>query len=73
MLGSQKPSHKEEYDTLIIGAGVSGLYSGYRLLEHDGNQKIGIYDMGDRIAGRLWSVTFQGSSTPMELGGMRYI
>ena len=29
--------------------------------------------MLDRIAGRLWSVKFQGASEIMELGGMRYI
>lgn len=29
--------------------------------------------MLDRIAGRLWTVKFEGASTIMELGGMRYI
>ena len=29
--------------------------------------------MNDRIAGRLWTIRFKGTSTPMELGGMRYI
>ena len=63
------------YDTVIVGAGCSGLYSAYRLLNNPttANQKIGMFDMLDRIAGRLWSIKFEGSNTPMELGGMRYI
>ena len=61
-----------EFDTVIVGAGASGLYSAYRL-NYEANLKIGIFDMLDRISGRLWSVKFQGASEVMELGGMRYI
>ena len=61
-----------DYDTVIVGAGASGLYSAYRL-NNETDQKIGIFDMLDRISGRLWSVKFQGAAEIMELGGMRYI
>ena len=64
-----------KFDTIVVGAGVSGLYSTMRILsnEETKNHKIAVFDMLDRIAGRLWTVRFEGSSTPMELGGMRYI
>lgn len=29
--------------------------------------------MSERIGGRLWSTRFEGATTPMEMGGMRYI
>lgn len=58
-----------------MGAGVSGLYSAYRLNTAGANKdkSIAIFDMLDRIAGRLWSIRFKDTTEPMELGGMRYI
>ena len=69
------PPIREEYDIVTVGAGVSGLFATYRILndETTKNAKIGLFEMQDRIGGRLWSVKFKGSQTPMELGGMRYI
>ena len=64
-----------KFDTIVVGAGVSGLYSTMRILQNEETKdhKIAVFDMLDRIGGRLWSVRFKGSNTPMELGGMRYI
>ena len=66
---------ENSYDTVIVGAGCSGLYSAYRLNSESATSslKIGIFDMLDRISGRLWTIKFEGASTVMELGGMRYI
>lgn len=71
---------------MVIGAGCSGLYTAYRLNEakkSDINKNIscnidkigtiGVFDLSDRISGRLFSFKFRDVATPMELGGMRYI
>jgi hypothetical protein len=68
-------------DTAIIGAGCSGLYSGYRILSDLfaagaiplGGAGTHIFDMGDRIAGRLESVVLPQMDIAGELGGMRYL
>jgi monoamine oxidase len=60
----------------IIGAGVSGLYSAYRLTDSseglDASQ-VQIFEMSHRIGGRLESVVLPGMEISGELGGMRYI
>ena len=64
-ISSQPVVSTEVYDTAIIGAGVSGLYSAYRLNQKYPNHKIGVFDMLDRIAGRLWSIKFKGAASAM--------
>ena len=62
-------------DVAIIGAGVAGVYSGWRLLR-DGSvkKKIAIFEGSDRVGGRLLSLTPPGMpATRCELGGMRYM
>jgi monomeric sarcosine oxidase len=66
-------------DVAIVGAGAAGLYSGYRLL-NGANSKgdkldldVAIFDMSDRIGGRLESVKLPGMNVVGELGGMRYM
>ncbi|WP_281987677.1 FAD-dependent oxidoreductase [Aquimarina aggregata] len=66
-------------DVAIVGAGASGLYSGYRLLngtDKNGNKlnlDVGIFDLSDRIGGRLESIKLPGMNVVGELGGMRYM
>ena len=66
-------------DTAIIGAGVSGLYSAYRLTTPNGDDPVAaasqvqIFDMCHRIGGRLESVRLPGMKIVGELGGMRYL
>ncbi len=64
-------------DVAIIGAGVSGLYAGWRLLSSA--QKKGgrvplvhIFEMSNRIGGRLESIGLPDMAIRAELGGCRY-
>ncbi|ALX50042.1 FAD-dependent oxidoreductase [Lentibacillus amyloliquefaciens] len=65
-------------DTAIIGAGVSGLYAGYRLLSGDFmNDKhrpdsVHIFEMDTRVGGRLESITLPDMNVTGEMGGMHY-
>ncbi len=64
-----------QVEVAVIGAGTSGLYTAYRLTEaqkYTGSQ-IQIFDMSDRIGGRLESVVMPGMNFYGELGGMRYL
>ncbi|MDI1255421.1 MAG: FAD-dependent oxidoreductase [Flavobacterium sp.] len=59
----------------IIGAGMSGLYTAFRLTadkKHKASQ-VQIFDMNDRLGGRLESVVMPGMNFWGELGGMRYL
>lgn len=66
-------------DVAIVGAGASGLYSGYRLLtgkDEKGktlNVDVGIFEMSDRVGGRVMSVKLPGMNVVGELGGMRWM
>jgi monoamine oxidase len=66
-------SKKDILDVAIVGAGVSGLYTAWRLLMDNPKLSIRIYELSERIGGRLLSV--QPPRMPhvfVELGGMRY-
>lgn len=66
----------EILDVAIVGGGVSGVYTGYRLLgdKRCEQRKITVYEMSHRIGGRLLSVRAPGvPSVVCELGGMRYL
>ncbi|MDN3670497.1 FAD-dependent oxidoreductase [Echinicola jeungdonensis] len=66
-------------DVAIVGAGASGLYSGYRLKngkDQNGNSldlDINIFEMSDRVGGRLESIKLPGMNVVGEIGGMRYM
>ncbi|OLY91824.1 Monoamine oxidase [Cnuella takakiae] len=71
-------------DVAIVGAGVSGLYSGWRLLSgyfketpdyRTSNPSVSIFDMSNRIGGRLFSIkNYPGLDGVVgELGGMRFM
>ncbi|MGB8339806.1 MAG: FAD-dependent oxidoreductase [Burkholderiales bacterium] len=81
-------SRSEAYDVAIVGGGVSGIYTGYRLLTGDINQspllkawagkntrlKVAVFEGSDRIGGRLLSARPLGMPhVTCEMGGMRYV
>jgi monoamine oxidase len=62
-------------DTLVVGAGMSGLYCTWRILENDPGADILIFERSDRTGGRLDSdlVHFgHGETVKEEEGGMRF-
>ncbi len=78
----------QSVDVAIIGAGASGIYSAWRLANASEEEvaqirkRIGgagplcitVYEMSDRIGGRLLSASPATMPTiPMEMGGMRYL
>lgn len=67
-----------ELDVAIVGGGVGGCYSGYRLCTgaYAGGGRppaVGLFELSDRVGGRLESVVLPGMTIAGELGGMRYM
>lgn len=61
-------------EVAIIGAGTSGLYTAFRLLEGGYRaDQVQIFDMSTKLGGRLDSVIMPGMDFWGELGGMRYL
>jgi lysine 2-monooxygenase len=68
----------ESCDIAIVGAGVAGLYTAWRLLrssEPEKRPKIVIFESATRIGGRLKtsSIEFLGKKIIVEEGGMRFL
>jgi monoamine oxidase len=64
----------QDLDVAIVGGGVSGLYSGWRLCTAaNPPASVGLFECSDRLGGRLESVVLPGMKISGELGGMRYM
>ena len=57
-----------EYDYIIIGAGISGLYTGYLIKKNNINSKILILESNDYIGGRMGIDTIDSSRIPTGAG-----
>src|SRR5580693_8168138 len=63
-----------DLDIAVVGGGVSGAYSAWRLQQSKTEAHIGLFEYSDRIGGRLYTATIAGlPHVKAELGGMRYI
>ena len=63
-------------DVAIVGAGMSGLYSAWRLLNDPSarTRRVTVFEASGRVGGRLLSLQPPGMpQTRCELGGMRYM
>ena len=71
-----QPDHEHQkplIDVAVIGAGVAGAYTAYRLKMSNHGLDVRLFEASDRIGGRLWSHRF--SNTPgqvAEMGGMYF-
>ncbi|MFL5346184.1 MAG: flavin monoamine oxidase family protein [Hyalangium sp.] len=64
----------QELDVAIVGAGISGVYAGWKLKQLHRNLKITVFEASDRVGGRLLSVVPPGIPNMVaELGGMRFL
>ena len=64
----------EHIDIAIVGAGVSGVYSAWRLQQANSKHKIVVFEQSERIGGRLLSVAPPDNPHMVaELGGMRIL
>lgn len=82
-------THLPDYDIAIVGGGISGIYTGWRLITanaksspllkkwaaaRNGKLKIAVFEGSHRIGGRLLSARPPGMPhTTCEIGGMRYV
>jgi len=65
---------QETIDIAIVGGGVSGVYSAWKLKQKHPNKKIVVFEGWDHIGGRLLSVTPPHIPDMVaELGGMRIL
>jgi hypothetical protein len=64
----------EEYDIIIIGAGMSGLYSAYNILKYNPQKKIIILEKNSKkyIGGRAGNYNFYGTSVVIGAGIGRF-
>jgi monoamine oxidase len=61
-------------DYAIVGGGISGVYSAWRLQDSNRDLAIEVFEMSDRVGGRLLTVIPPNlPGARVELGGMRYI
>jgi len=70
---AETDSDREQIDIAIVGGGVAGTYCAWRL--HGQNARTAVlFEMSDRIGGRLLSVNMPESPGVIgELGGMRFL
>jgi monoamine oxidase len=65
---------KKKIDIAIVGGGVSGIYSAWRLKTQYPDKKIVLFEFSDHIGGRLLSISPPDIDNMVaELGGMRII
>ena len=58
-------------DVAVIGAGIAGAYSAWRLRNQ--GKKVTVYEYSDRIGGRCHTVKFPGiPDVNLEMGAMRF-
>jgi lysine 2-monooxygenase len=63
-----------DLEIAVVGGGVAGVYSAWRLQQVKTEARMGLFEYSDRIGGRLYTVTLPGlPHVKAELGGMRYI
>ncbi|MBN8568410.1 MAG: NAD(P)-binding protein [Ignavibacteria bacterium] len=68
---SKEKKEPEKIDIAIIGGGIAGLYSSYRLLEETKNCKLKLFEKSANLGGRILTEHLDEMPMPLELGPMR--
>jgi monoamine oxidase len=63
---------RKAVDTAIVGGGVSGLYSAWRLSQSGVPASLNVYEASERLGGRLDTVEVPALSCKVEMGAMRF-
>lgn len=67
----------QHYDVVIVGAGIGGMYTAWKMQGCDGSKpmgkKLAIYERTLHTGGRLHTAKVAGVAHPMDVGGMRYL
>ena len=58
----------EKYDTIIIGAGIAGLYAAYKIKKQDPHHNLIILERENHIGGRMGTVNFHGTQIAIGAG-----
>jgi protoporphyrinogen oxidase/cytochrome b involved in lipid metabolism len=67
---NKKKYNSPEYDYIIVGAGIAGLYTAFQLHNKKPNAKIAILEATNRVGGRLHSLSYDGVT--VDAGGARF-
>lgn len=63
-----------DLDVAVVGGGVSGAYTAWRLRNDRPDLRVGLFEMSGRIGGRLRSIAFpRAPHLFAEVGGMRFL
>src|ERR1700690_415614 len=63
-----------DIDVAIVGGGVAGTYAAWRLASEQPRLRVALFEMSDRIGGRLRSLAFrEAPNLVCEAGGMRFL
>jgi len=73
----EKWANARHYDIVVVGAGIGGLYTAWKLQGCDGSPsrrpKIGMFERTAHLGGRLHTAKVAGVAHPMDVGAMRYV
>src|ERR1700733_4403098 len=63
-----------DIDVAIVGGGVAGTYAAWRIASEQPHLRVALFEMSDRIGGRLRSIAFREAPDLVgEAGGMRFL
>ena len=62
----------KEYDIIIIGGGISGLYIAYKLLKQKIKKRVLLLEGSSKLGGRIYTYNSKSWNSPIEAGAGRF-